>query len=291
MFTKFGKLIKAPIGPYIGADREIYQKQDEGKFVHIVDLTADTQNNVNNDVSRFSTNYLLTDNNLVCVGYDNPDNPKPMTDETHSSLIWIHAKLGEQKLPMMIDSGATPNCLASRCVEASLFLRKLPRKKYEGNHIIDANGNHINPLFSIKGSLKLGTPTLSLDTEFLVVDSLPFSCIIGQNTLSKFSKWSVCNANNTIEFNNSRIQFYSHPNHTNCDSVKLITSPGADLDKNLSGFRKTHPEVGGGGGEGRSPPQFITNDTISMHLIFGKMHFYIKLKRKYSVVCCRSLKS
>ena len=93
----------------------------------------------------------------------------------------------------------------------------------EVSNIIDANGNNICPSFIIKVTLKLGTPSLFVESEFLVVKDLPFSCIIGQNILSKFSKWSVCNATNMIEFNHSHTIFYSNPNYINCDSLNLIT--------------------------------------------------------------------
>ena len=49
----------------------------------------------------------------------------------------------------MIDTGATPNCIALRCVLGSPILKNLPRVPYAGKGIIDANGNLIHPKFVI----------------------------------------------------------------------------------------------------------------------------------------------
>ena len=111
------------------------------------------------------------------------------------SLIWITVKICEVILPVMIDTGATPNCIATRCVEASSILRNLPRWVYTVNQILDANGQYLRPKFVISASVVIGSPAISVQCEFVVIDTLPFSCIMGQSTLSKFSSWSICNVN------------------------------------------------------------------------------------------------
>ena len=44
---------------------------------------------------------------------------KEKNDPGDISLMWIDANLSGQNLPVMIDTGATPNCVASRCVLTS----------------------------------------------------------------------------------------------------------------------------------------------------------------------------
>ena len=40
-------------------------------------------------------------------------------------LLWIDTVINGEKMPTMLDSGATHNCLALRCVLASKYLKKL----------------------------------------------------------------------------------------------------------------------------------------------------------------------
>ena len=86
----------------------------------------------------------------------------------------------------MIDSGANPNCISLRCVRGSDYLNSLARSQYSGQQIVDANGENIEPCYVLKCSLKLGTPSILIKTEFVVIETLPFSCIIGQTTLATF---------------------------------------------------------------------------------------------------------
>ena len=98
----------------------------------------------------------------------------------------------------MIDSGATPCCLARRCLNASPQLRCLPRKIYRGPGVIDANGKPMSPEFTINATLVLGHPEIRVDVDFLVFDGLPYSCIISQSLLRKFTSWAICNNTHTL---------------------------------------------------------------------------------------------
>ena len=69
------------------------------------------------------------------------------------TLIWIKVKLCRQELPAMVDSGANPNCISHRCFQASRYLRNLPRFKYTGSTIVDANGQAVEPEFVVKVSV------------------------------------------------------------------------------------------------------------------------------------------
>ena len=82
-------------------------------------------------------NEEINNNNLVQISDKN-------------TLIWIKLKLGLQELPAMVDSGANPNCISHRCFQASRYLKNLPRFKYTGNIIVDANGQAVEPEFVVK---------------------------------------------------------------------------------------------------------------------------------------------
>ena len=93
----FGKPARASVENSIGAEGNV---NTETKKVQDVIFNVNRDNNSSNSVS--------------------------------ASFIWILAKLNDQKLPIMVDSGATPNCLALRCVEASSCLKNILRHPYNG---------------------------------------------------------------------------------------------------------------------------------------------------------------
>ena len=102
------------------------------------------------------------------------DSPKHGTQ-----LLWLKGHLNGQQLDMMLDSGATVCCLAKRCFGASPNLKHECLIPYNGPGLLDANGNFLRPCGIIKEPLTLGTPASSFSLEFFVIDSLPYSCILG----------------------------------------------------------------------------------------------------------------
>ena len=132
-----------------------------------------------------------------------------------NSLIWVSAKLGTQEIPAMIDTGANPNCLSYRCLQGSPHLKRLERVPYSGKQIVDANGEPIATDFVVKCQLSLGT--LTTLTEFVVIKSLPFSCIIGQKTLTTFDSWEVSNTHKILTIN----KFHIVPFHDS-ENLSLI---------------------------------------------------------------------
>ena len=92
-----------------------------------------------------------------------------------------------------------------RCVEASHELKNLPRKPYSGYGLLDANGEILTPSFVITAPIVMGRPAISLTVNFVVIDSLPYSCIIGLSLLSKLKQWSVDNERNLVKFNDAYI--------------------------------------------------------------------------------------
>ena len=116
--------------------------------------------------------------NAGVVGGENPNSREVFQISDQNSLIWVSINLASQEIPAMIDSGANLNCISYRCVQGSSVLRKLEHFPYSGRQIVDANGEPIEPDYVIKCQLQVGTPKLVVDTEFVVIKSLPFSCIL-----------------------------------------------------------------------------------------------------------------
>ena len=81
----------------------------------------------------------------------------------------------------------------------------MARTQYKGNPIVDANGQLIEPSFVINVKLRIGSPEIEVDTSFVVIKSLPFSCIIGQQTLQLFETWEVSNKNQLMTFNKKHV--------------------------------------------------------------------------------------
>ena len=122
-----------------------------------------------------------------------------------NTLIWIKFRIADQELPGMVDSGANPNCISYRCFQGSRKLRSLEQYEYKGKPIVDANGQLISPSFEIKVKLCVGSPKVELDTTFVVIKALPFSCIIGQEALRKLDSWEVSNKYKLMTFNKQHV--------------------------------------------------------------------------------------
>ncbi len=137
----------------------------------------------------------------------------------------MSVKLDSQTIPSMVDSGANPNCISLRCVQGSSHLRRLEKHPYSGRRICDAKGELIEPNFVIKCQITLGTPKLTFWTEFVVMESLPFSCIIGQKTLKVFESWEVSNTNRILTINKRHIvPFYDDDSLLGPQNIDLITT-------------------------------------------------------------------
>ena len=181
---KFGKRVEASVaGVTTGA---------EEKF-----LASSSHNNYNTVAS-------TRDSSRCCVINDDKVTKK-------GTLMWITAKLNNQTLPVMLDTGATPSCIAQRCVEASSNLNRLPRQNYAGPGITTADGNILKPLYVMTVDVVLGQPGISRCVEFLVIKDLPYSCIFGQNILQTFKSWKINNVNKTMYIGQSALPFSHVP--------------------------------------------------------------------------------
>ena len=91
----------------------------------------------------------------------------------NGGLMWVKGKINNQYLDMMVDSGASMSCIASRCVNASPYLKNLARLSYSGPCLVDLNGKPFKTLFEIEASLVIGLSQSCIDVKLVVVDDLP----------------------------------------------------------------------------------------------------------------------
>ena len=147
-------------------------------------------------------------------------------DVVHSStarkLYWFKCKLNGQLFDALLDSAATICCIARRCVSSNSVLRKLPVVPYVGPPLLDANRRPLAASGKIKLSFVAGSPALCLDVSMVIVDDLPYSCIVGTSLLSKLKNWGVDNVNSILSLNSSIVHLSDSPQVD--DRVNLITS-------------------------------------------------------------------
>ena len=150
-----------------------------------------------------------------------------LSNSTPIHLMWIRGNINGQYLDMMLDSGASTSCIAQRCVTASPYLKDLPRKKYSGLGLYDVSGNSLSVSFEIETKVVIGTPPLEKVMKFIVVDNLPYSCILGMNYLGILDNWGMDNGNRCLKLDSSMCPVFSRPQ---CDSsINLLTQSKCTL--------------------------------------------------------------
>ena len=122
---------------------------------------------------------------------------------------------------MMLDSGATVCCLAKRCFTGSPYLQNLPLQGYTGPGLLDANGQIMKPFGVIKAPLVVGHPAVSHIVELMIIDALPYSCILGLSFLNKFTKWGIDNSKKLLHLDQSVVLVSSQPSLQ--DNIAFIT--------------------------------------------------------------------
>ena len=142
-------------------------------------------------------------------------------------LVWVKVKLNNQLLDSLLDSGASRSCIARRCVTASPLLKKLPRFPYTGPPLLDVNKNPIPVVDTIRVSLIIGTPALCVQMDFVVIDDLPYSSILGGDFLNKLESWGINNKTRLLNMNDSVCPVFAQPQHDN--NINLITQSKTSL--------------------------------------------------------------
>ena len=175
-------------------------------------------------------------------GHTGPANIMSMTPQEHKSqpsllseskLLWITSLLNGQSIFMMLDSSATICCLARRCFAGSRCLQSLTLTPYFGPGLLDANGKVMKPSGTINVPLVIGQPAVSHTVEFVIIDELPYSCIICLSFLNKFSHWGVDNSRNILHLEQSIASISSQPsfqdNIASMTTAKYTIPPGQAL--------------------------------------------------------------
>ena len=141
-------------------------------------------------------------------------------NDGNNNLLWFKGKLDKQLFDFLLDCGASTCCIAKRCVTSNHVLNKLSKFPYKGPGLVDVNGNPLVAETFIRVNFTVGTPELSLNVDFVVVENLPYSCIVGVNLLNVLKNWGVDNNSGTLLLNLSTVKLFSEPQYVN--SVNLI---------------------------------------------------------------------
>ena len=126
----------------------------------------------------------------------------------------------------VLDSAATVTCIAKRCITSNPYLAKLKRLPYT-EAVFDANKNMLNVQNFVQGTICVGSPAVSRNIKLVIVDGLPYSCLVGIDYLSTFNSWGVDNLSSTLLLGTSRVQVFDRPQHN--QNVNLITSSKTTL--------------------------------------------------------------
>ena len=137
----------------------------------------------------------------------------------------------------MLDSAATQCCIARRCVSSSPILKRLPLKPYIGEPLLDANRRPLAANYVISVQFVAGTPSCSISVDMVVVDDLPYSCIVGTSLLAKVERWGVDNVKSTLHLDAAVIPVYDVPQHD--ERITLISSGKVTLEPGESKTIKT----------------------------------------------------
>ena len=142
------------------------------------------------------------------------------------TLYWFMCRINNQPLECVLDSAATVTCVARRCITSNPVLNRLKLRVYTGT-VVDANKKPLSAKHSIRVTLVVGYPAISMEVDIVVVDDLPYSCLLGTDVLSKFRNWGVDNVSSMLTLNTSSVQVHDKPLHDH--SVNLITSSKTTL--------------------------------------------------------------
>ena len=104
---------------------------------------------------------------------------------------------------------------------ASPNLRKLPLQPYH-ELVFDASQNAMKAEHLIRVNLVVGSPAVSVCIDMVVVENLPYSCLVGTDFTTRFNRWTVDHISSTLSLDSSCVQIYERPQYD--DNVNLLTS-------------------------------------------------------------------
>ena len=141
--------------------------------------------------------------------------------QKYRKLYWFKSKISGQLMESVLDSAATVSCIARRCITSNRVLNKLSLQPCN-DVVLGANKKPLVAKHYVRVTIVVGSPSVSVDVDMIVVDNLPYSCLIGTDVLSKFRNWGIDNISSILTLNSSSVQVYDKPQHD--VSVNLITS-------------------------------------------------------------------
>ena len=70
-------------------------------------------------------------------------------------------------------------------------LKTIPKLKYSGPGLLYVNGNSLAAANTSRLKFSLGSPELTIEIDFVIVDELPYSCVVWINLLNTLKNWGV----------------------------------------------------------------------------------------------------
>ena len=96
-----------------------------------------------------------------------------------------------------------------------------------------ANGTLLKPYGLVNLPITVGNPTISYTVEFIIIEDLPYLCILGLSFLNLLQKWGIDNTNQTLFLNQSLVKVSHDPPHQDTLSLttnqKLFIPPGQSV--------------------------------------------------------------
>ena len=98
---------------------------------------------------------------------------------------------------------------------------------------MSANGTLLKPYGLVNLPITVGNPTISYTVEFIIIQDLLYSCILGLSFLNLLQKWGIDNTNQAIFLNQSLVKVSHDPPYQDTLSLttnqKFLISPGQSV--------------------------------------------------------------
>ena len=98
---------------------------------------------------------------------------------------------------------------------------------------MSANGTLLKPYGIVNLPITVGSLAISYTIEFIIIQDLPYSCILGLSFLNRLQKWGIDNTNQTLFLNQSLVKISQDPPHQDTLSLttnqKIVIPPGQSV--------------------------------------------------------------